>query len=76
MSCYFHFILVPLGAEFCGEYNVISLYFMCYSANGSICLVCCVLDSVCELFGKTFAICFCVVVILLLNLLLLLVRCC
>ena len=32
--------------------NVISLYFMCFPVNGSVCLVCCVFDSVCELFGE------------------------
>ena len=26
----------------CGECDVISLYFMCWSVNGSVCLVCCV----------------------------------
>ena len=26
---------------------------MCCSANGSVCLVCCVFNSVCELFGET-----------------------
>ena len=26
--------------------NVISLYFMCFSFNGSVCLVCCVFDNV------------------------------
>ena len=36
----------------CGECDVISLYFMCCSVNGSVCLVCCVFDSVCELFGE------------------------
>ena len=65
----------------CGECNVISLYCMCFSVNGSVCLVCCVfdsvcelldsvcelLDSVCELLDKQFAICLGVVVILLLN---------
>ena len=35
----------------CSEWDVIPLYFMCCSVNGSVCLVCCVLDSVCELFG-------------------------
>ena len=35
----------------CGECDVVSLYFMCCSVNGSVCLVCCVFDSVCELFG-------------------------
>ena len=34
------------------------------SVNVSVCFVCCVLDSVCELFGETIAI---VVAILLLN---------
>ena len=43
----------------CWECDVISLYFMCCSGNGSVCLVCGVFDSVCELFG--------VVAILLLN---------
>ena len=54
----------------CGECDVISLYFMCCSANGSVCLVCCVLDSVCELFGEAIRkmmICLGVVIILLLN---------
>ena len=30
----------------CGECDVISLYFMCCSVNGSVCLVCCVFDGV------------------------------
>ena len=30
-----------------------SLYFLCCSVNASVCLVCCMLDSVCELFGET-----------------------
>ena len=29
------------------------LYFLCCSVNVSVCLVCCMLDSVCELFGET-----------------------
>ena len=37
----------------CGECNVISLYCLCYSVNGTVCLVCCVFDSVCKLFGET-----------------------
>ena len=37
----------------CGECVVISLYFMCCSGNGYVCLVCCVFDSVCELFSET-----------------------
>ena len=27
--------------------------FLCCSVNGSVCLVCCVFDSACELFGET-----------------------
>ena len=38
---------------------------MCCSVNVSVCFVCCVLDSVCELFGETM--CVGVVAILLLN---------
>ena len=49
------------------ECDVLSLYLMCYSVNGSVCLVCCVFDSVCELLVKQFVICLGVVVILLLN---------
>ena len=53
----------------CSECDVISLYFLCCSVNVYVCLVCCVLDSVCELFGKTiqFAMCLGVVAVLLLN---------
>ena len=40
----------------CGECDFISLYFMCCSVNGSVCLVCCV-------YAKFLR----VVVILLLN---------
>ena len=36
-----------------GECNVISLYVLCCSVNGSVCLVCCVFDSVRELFDET-----------------------
>ena len=32
---------------------VVSLYVVCCSVNVSVCFVCCVLDSVCELFGET-----------------------
>ena len=35
----------------CGGCGVI--YLMCCPVNGHVCLVCCVLDSVCELFGET-----------------------
>ena len=37
------------------------------SVNVSVCFVCCVFDSVCELFGEKFAMCVGVVAILLLN---------
>ena len=41
---------------------------MCCSVNVSVCFVCCVLDSVCELFGETIRnVCGDVVAILLLN---------
>ena len=36
-----------------GECDVVSLYVLCSSVNGSVCFVCCVFDSVCELFGET-----------------------
>ena len=35
------------------ECNVVSLYVVCCSVNVSVCFVCSVLDSVCELFGET-----------------------
>ena len=35
------------------ECNVVSVYVVCFSVNVSVCFVCCVLDSVCELFGET-----------------------
>ena len=37
----------------CGECNVISLYGLSCSNNRSVCFVCCVSDSVCELFDET-----------------------
>ena len=51
----------------CGECNVIALYFLYYSVNGSVCLGCCVFDSVLNRLVKQFEIWFCVVVILFLN---------
>ena len=33
--------------------SVITFYVLCCSVNGSVCIVCCVSDSVCELFGET-----------------------
>ena len=37
----------------CGECNVISLFVLCCSANGSVCFVRYVSDRVCELIGET-----------------------
>ena len=37
----------------CSECDVMSLYFLCCSVNVSDCLVCCMIDSVCELFSET-----------------------
>ena len=45
VSCY---CLLDLS---CGECDVISLYLRCCSVSVSICLVCCVFYSVCELIG-------------------------
>ena len=42
MSCYFYILLLPVGPE-C---SVISLYFMCFSVNGSVCLVRCLFYNV------------------------------
>ena len=36
-----------------GECDVVSLYVLCCPVNGTVCLVCCVFDSVCELFVET-----------------------
>ena len=36
-----------------GEVVSVMLYVVCCSVNVSVCFVCCVLDSVCELFGET-----------------------
>ena len=35
------------------ECDVVSLYAVCCSVNVSVCFVCCVFDSVYELFGET-----------------------
>ena len=52
MNCYFALSSCLLDLS-CDECNVISLYALCFSVNGSVCFVCCVPDSVCELFGNT-----------------------
>ena len=51
--CEFFFFLFPLLDLSCGECDVISLYLMCCSVNGFVFLMCCVFDSVCELFYET-----------------------
>ena len=48
----------------CVECDVITLYFMCCSVNGAVCLVCCVFVNC---LVKQFAICLGVVAILLLD---------
>ena len=62
MSCYFCLFYCLLDLS-CGQCNVIPLYFL----YCSVCHVCCMSDSVCELFGETIAILFGVFVILLFN---------
>ena len=47
-----------------GECDVVSLYVLCSSVNGSVCFVCCVFVNC---LVKQFAICLGVFVILLLN---------
>ena len=34
------------------ECDLVSLHVVCCSVNVSVCFVCCVFDSVCELFGE------------------------
>ena len=41
--------------------------YLCVALLMYLCLVCCVLDRVCELFGEKFAMCLGVVAVLLLN---------
>ena len=36
-----------------GECNAVSLNVLCCHVNGSVCFMCCVYDSVCELFAET-----------------------
>ena len=54
VNCYFYFVysLLDLGSSEC---DVVSLYVVCCSVNISVCFVCCVFDSVCELFGETIS---------------------
>ena len=54
VTCEWLFALVyfPLDLS-CGVCNVLSLYVLCCSVNGSVCLCGACLDSVCELFDNT-----------------------
>ena len=49
------------------ECDVVFLYVVCCSVNVFVCFVCCMFDSVCELFSETIHNVFGVVAILLLN---------
>ena len=50
-----------------GECDVVSLYILCFSVNGSVVLCVACLTSVCELLVKQLARCLGLFVILLLN---------
>ena len=63
MSSYFTWLYCFFDMSCC-ECNAISLYFMCCSVNGSVCLLCRVFVNC---LVKQFAICLGVVVILFLN---------
>ena len=64
MSCYFTLFYCLLDLS-CSECDVISLYFMCCSVNGSVCVVCLTVFVNCLV--KQFAMCLDVVAISLLN---------
>ena len=53
MNGYFYFYIYSLLDLRSSECDVVSLYVVCCSVNVSVSFVCCVLDSVCELFGET-----------------------
>ena len=65
--CDLLFLLYCLLDLSCRECYVISLYFMCCSVNGSVCLVCCRFDRFVNCLVKQFAMCLCVFAILLFN---------
>ena len=52
MNCNFtlYYSFLDLRSSEC---DVVSLYVVCCFVNVSVCFVCCVFDSVCELFGET-----------------------
>ena len=47
VNYYFSFVYCLLDLS-CGECNVISLFVLCCSVNGSVCFVCCVSDRIYE----------------------------
>ena len=51
MFCYFYFVILHLGPELWWVLCYILVF--CCSVGASVCFVCCVFDSVCELFGET-----------------------
>ena len=61
--CEFLFLLCCIDLR-SGECDVVSLYVLCCSVNGYVCIVCCVFVNSLE---KQFAICLGVFAILLLN---------
>ena len=58
-SMYFRCLIFSFALFYClldlrsGECNVVSLYVLYGSVNGSVCFVCCVFNGACELFGET-----------------------
>ena len=52
MNCYFYFVYSLLDLR-SSECDVVTLYVVCCSVNVSVCFVCCVFDSVSELFSET-----------------------
>ena len=46
------YCLLDLRSSVC---DVVSFYVLCCSINGSVCIVCGLFDSVCELFGETIS---------------------
>ena len=51
--CELFFLFYSLLDLRSSECDVVSLYVVCCSVNVSVCFVCCMFDSVCELFGET-----------------------
>ena len=64
MNCYFHFVLYSLLDLRSSECDVVSLYVLCFSVNGSVGFVCCVFVNC---LVTQFAMCLGVVAILLFS---------